>query len=314
MVRRLQIIALLGLLTLEACSAADEPADRPSTDAGRDTKTPPRPDVQGADQLDASGGSYADETSAPPDPDVTAPDASSPPADVTVPPDVTIPPLDGPATPDVTVPPDAPPPPPIDSTPDQTVPSCLVTFTVNGVHWDAPEGGADAPVTGRVVRLVGDAANIGSWTPTAGALLAETGFGTWSGTATFRDQQLIEFKFVKLEGITPEWETWIPFDSNRSLRVECFGDGGVLRDAADAGAAHDAMIDGPVDGAIDADVASDTASGDGPSEGAADGGIIDANTDAQDAAGPSDGRVVPVPARGLRYVGDFGVRPPDATK
>ena len=78
------------------------------------------------------------------------------------------------------------------------------------------------------------------------------------------------------------------------------------------------MIDGLVDRTSDsdaaADVVGDAASGDEPSEGAADGGIVDANTDAQDAGAPSDGRIVVVPARGHRYVGDFGVRPPDATK
>ena len=317
-VYRLRIIALVGLVALEACSAADDVAERPAADGGRDTRTTPRPDVQSADQLDASGGSYADEASTPPDPEDATLDTTSPPGDGA------LPPPDGSTPPDGTIPPsnDAPPP-PLDVTPDQSAPSCVVTFTVNGVRWDAPEGG-DAQVSGRAVRLVGDAANIGSWAPTAGVLLTETSTGTWSGTATFFDQQLTEFKFVKLEGVTPEWETWAPFDSNRSLRVECFGDGGVLRDAADAAADSDAFS--PSDGTADRsdgdaaalDVFGDGVNSDGTSDAAdgasSDAGALDGNSDVQDSRGPGDGRVVPVPARGRIYVGEFGVRPADATK
>jgi hypothetical protein len=311
-VNRLSVIALVGFLALEACSAAGDVPERPE-DAGRDVKTSPRADAQSADRLDASGGSYADETSGPPGPDAETPDTSSPP------PDSGAPPSDGARPPDGIIPPPSDAPPRFDAGTDQTAPSCLVTFTVNGVSWSAPEGGADARGT-RVVRLVGDAPNIGAWAPTAGVLLGETAPGTWSGTATFRDQQLTEFKFVKLDGITPEWESWLPFDSNRSLRVECSADGGVLRDAADVGADNDAFIgadaaadmgadgDGvPPDAAVDTR-ASDTASG------SLDGDAADGGRDAPDSSAPGDGGVVPVPARGRSYVGSFGVRPLDATK
>jgi hypothetical protein len=217
---------------------------------------------------------------------------------------------------------DAPPPPPFDAGPDLAIPSCLVTFTVNGIRWDAPEGGADAQVTGRVVRLVGDAANIGSWTPTAGVLLTETAPGTWSGTATFRDQQLTEFKFVKLDGITPEWENWLPYDSNRSLHVECLDDGGVLRDVAAADGDASTLADGPADrmtgdGTPSNDVGSDATSNDGSGDGAAEGGSNDGGArdgNVQDSGVAGDGQLIPVPARGRTYVGTFGVRPPDATK
>jgi hypothetical protein len=294
-VNRLQIIAVLGLVTLSGCSAADEPADRPPADAGRDTRTTVvRSDGPSADRLDASGGGYADEASTTPEPDVAVPDGPSPP------PDAPVPPPDG-SPPDGSSPPptDAPPPPPMDVTPDQMITSCVVSFTVTGVAWSNPEGGAgDAQVPGRAVRLVGDAANLGTWAPTSGVPLTETSPGTWAGTTTFRDQQLTEFKFVKMEGTTPEWENWLPYDSNRSLRVECFGDAGTLRDANDADAplASDGFFD---------------ASGDIATT---DRGAIDAGADTIDSGAPPDGSVVPVPARGRTYVGAFGVRPADATK
>jgi hypothetical protein len=327
-VKRLQIIVVLGLAALQACSAADEtPLHEDGGDAGHDVKPTPRADAQGADQLDASGGSYADEASVPPDPDVAEPDAISPPPDV-APPDVPDARPDVP-NPDGSVPPsDTPPPPPVDAPPDQVIVSCLVSFTVNGVQWDPPEGGlTDAQVAGRLVRLVGDAANIGSWSPTAGVALTESTPGTWSGTATFRDQQLTEFKFVKLEGSTPEWEIWLPYDSNRSLRVECEGDAGVLSDASDVAAGDVTATDGESDArdgdATSSDAISDAASHDGPTDGAdvvasdatADGGV-DANDGgaSQDGGAVSDGRVIPVPAHGQHYVGTFGVRPGDATK
>ena len=318
---RLQIIAVLGLSALPGCSAADDvPGDRPPVDAGRDTRTTVRSDAQTSDRLDASGGGYADEASTP-EPDVTVPDVPSPPPDVAVPPsDGSPPPPDGISPPPI----DSPPPPPVDVTPDQAIASCLVSFTVNGVTWSTPEGGTgDAQSPGRLVRLVGDAANLGSWMPTAGVLLTEISPGTWSGTTTFRDQQLTEFKFVKLEGATPEWENWLPYDSNRSLRVECFGDAGAS-DAADADAttATDGFADraADADAAATSDVASDQSSSDGSID-SADGAGTDAATadgivtDAPaDAGAPSDVRVVPVPARGRTYVGAFGVRPADATK
>jgi len=313
-VNRLSVIALFGVLALEGCSASDDVPERPE-DAGRDVKTFPRADAQGTDRLDANGGSYADETSAPPVPDAETPDTSSPP------PDSAAPPPDGTRPPDgTTIPPPSDAPPRFDVAADQTAASCLVTFTVNGVSWSAPEGGADAQGT-RVVRLVGDAPNIGAWAPTAGVLLGETAPGTWSGTAIFRDQQLTEFKFVKLDGITPEWESWLPFDSNRSLRVECSADGGVLRDAADVGAGNDAFtgVDATADRGADVphDAAVDTPAGDAASDAAQSGsldGDADGALDAQDSSAPGDGGAGPAPARGRSYVGSFGVRPLDATK
>jgi hypothetical protein len=329
-VKRLQIIGILGLLAFQACSAGDEkPDDEDVVDAGRDVKPTPRADAQG-DELDASGGSYADEASVPPEPDAAQPDTISTPGDVIVPPPDVLDVQADIAVPDGSMPPpDAPPPPPVDAPPDQVVATCLVTFTVNGVSWAPPEGGLpDAQVAGRVVRLVGDAVNIGSWAPTAGLLLTETTPGTWSGTTSFRDQQLTEFKFVKLEGATPEWENWLPYDSNRSLRVECEGDAGVLRDAADVTASDATPTDGESDtrggDATSSDAGGDIPNHDGPSDGGADGAASDATADAgadandggtlQDGGAVSDGPVIPVPARGQRYVGTFGVRPADATK
>jgi hypothetical protein len=314
-VNRLQLTAVLGTVALSACSAADDmPPERPPADAGRDTRTTVRTDAPGTDRRDASGGSDADDASTTPEPDVANADASSPP------PDVAIPPSDGSSMPpDRSAPPpvDAPLPPP-DGTPDQLIVSCLVSFTVHGVVWQAPEAGAgDAQSPGRMVRLVGDATNLGSWAPTAGVPLTEISAGTWSGTANFRDQQLTEFKFVKLQGTTPEWETWLPFDSNRSLRVECFGDAGVAGDAVDATIATDVagdraiQDDAPSDAVADRGDSSIDAASDGPT---ADATPVDATADAIDATAPSDAPVVPVPARGRTYVGVFGVRPLDATK
>jgi hypothetical protein len=315
-VNRLQLTAVLGLVALSACSAADMPPERPPADAGRDTRTTVRSDAQGTDRRDASGGGNADDASTTPEPDVANPDAPSPPPDVAIPP-----PSDGSSMPpDGSGPPplDAPLPPP-DGTPDQLIASCLVSFTVHGVVWQAPEAGAgDAQSPGRMVRLVGDATNLGSWAPAAGVLLTEISAGTWSGTASFRDQQLTEFKFVKLQGTTPEWETWLPFDSNRSLRVECFGDAGVAGDAVDATTTTDVASDRAVrDDAPASDAVADR--GDNSIDAASDGPTgdatpVDATADAIDAAAPSDAMVVPVPARGRTYVGVFGVRPPDATK
>jgi hypothetical protein len=313
-VNRLKIMALVGLGALQACSASDDAPERPPVDAGRDTRTTPRADAPGADRLDA-GGADAEETSAPPVPDAGAPDATLPPPDVTSPPPDAGPPEVGPPL-DRTPPPppsDAPPLP--DGTMDATLPSCVVTFTVSGVRWDAPEGGADAQAGARIVRLVGDAANIGSWMPTAGVPLTETVSGTWSGTAVFRDQQLTEFKFVKVEGVTPEWETWTPYDSNRSLRVDCFGDGGGPGDAGGADAMGDAPADRSDGDGASVDIVSDNG-GDATSDAPAppDADVNDAEGGAQDAGAPDDVRVVPVPARGKTYTGVFGVRPLDATK
>ena len=315
---RMQIIALVGLAVLDGCSASDDAPERPPVDAGRDTRMTPRADGAGADRLDAGGGADAEETSTPPVSDAAPPDLTVPPSDVTTPPpDVGLPEV-GPSLDRTPPPPDVMPPPP-DVTMDATVPSCVVTFTVSGVQWGLPEGGPDAQAGARVVRLVGDAANIGSWTPTAGVLLAETLPGTWSGTAVFRDQQIAEFKFVKLEGVTPEWEIWTPYDSNRSLHVECVGDAGAARDAADTGSdasgATDALADRADGDGASADIANDVGS-DAPSDAPAspDADVTDAKGGPQDAGAPGDVGVVPVPARGKSYSGVFGVRPLDATK
>ena len=316
---RLQMIVLVGLAALQACSAADDVPERPDGDAGRDVKTTPRTDAPVADRLDARGAD-AEETSPPPDPDDASPDVTVPPPDVTEPPpDAGVPEIGPPLDRNPPPPPvDGPPPPPDTATDVQPPATCVVTFTVSGVHWNAPEGGPDAQAGARVVRLVGDAANIGSWTPTAGVLLAETVSGTWSGTAVFRDQQVTEFKFVKLEGVTPEWESWTPFDSNRSLRVECFADGGGAGDAADvandAGGVGDAIAD-RADGDAPVDVSSDVGASDTTGDATSiDAGANDADAGALDADAAGDAPVVPIPARGKSYSGVFNVRPPDATK
>ena len=308
LVTRSQAIAVLGLAVLSACSAADPPAERPA-DAGRDRRTTPRADGSSADRLDANGGSYADETSTPPEPDGATLDATVPPDGTMPPPDAGSPIADGSGPrPDGSGPPADASPPSVDGAADQAGTSCLVTFTVHGVRWEAEGGAVDAQGS-RVVRLVGDAANLGSWAPMQGVPLVETTPGTWSGNATFRDQQLTEFKFVKLEGSTPEWESWQPYDSNRSLRVECWDDGGTLRDASEGG-----DDTGPGDARADGDASP----GDAPPDASLTDGAVDASgSDAvNDAAesGSSDALVTPVPARGKSYVGVFGVRPPDATK
>jgi hypothetical protein len=304
---------MLAMIAVPACSAADDAADRPPADAGRDTRVRYDVEVDRRDARESDG----------------AGDGETPGADAT--PDLLPPPdaLDAPvvadaaaetSVPDATVDGAAPRDADATSTPgdaavDPTITTCLVSFTVTGVRWDAEGGAPDGQASARVVRLVGDAANLGSWSPTAGLLLMESGAGTWSGAATFRDQQIIEFKFVKLEGVTPEWETWQPFDSNRSLRVECTGDAGAL-DATEGGLSDVATNDG-------ADVASDAAdasSTDAPPSDAAppDATPLDATSDAAGDDATSDAiadvRVTTGPARGRSYTGVFGVRPADATK
>ncbi|MET0595693.1 MAG: hypothetical protein ABW133_23550, partial [Polyangiaceae bacterium] len=139
-----------------------------------------------------------------------------------------------------------------------------------------------------------------------GVPLAETGSGVWSGTASLRDQQLIEFKFVKLQGSTPEWEGWQPYDSNRSLRVECTGEGGVLTDAGDGAAPPADAADDAPDAALDAPPADASI---------ADGGVdAPPDTATADAVDATSDSPAPGPARGRSYTGVFGVRPPDATK
>ncbi len=300
LVIRTPILALLAMFAVPACSAADDAPDRLPVDAGRDTRGA-RSDVQ------------SDRSDAPSLDDVV--DGENPGADASA--DDVVPPIDArdaafdvDAAPEGSAPEAA-----IDGTPlrdadagatpgdaalDPIVTTCLVSFTVTGVHWVAEAGAPDGQAPSRVVRIVGDAPNLGSWAPTAGALLTESAAGTWSGTATFRDQQSVEFKFVKLEGATPEWENWQPYDSNRSLRVECTGDAGGTFDASDV-----ALTDGTTSDRSDV-------AGDSPDS--SDDGSDATPPDATSDAATADTWVTTGPARGRSYTGAFGVRPLDATK
>ena len=229
---RLQIIAVLGLSALPGRSAAnDVPGDRPPVDAGRDTRTTVRSDAPASNRLDASGGSYADEASTP-EPDVAVPDVPSPPPDVAVPPpDGSPPPPDGTSPPPI----DSPPPPPVDVTPQSgrrfvsrqfhRQRRCLVDAgrRHRGRAVARPPGASRR--RRREPRFMDADRRSASHRDFARNLV---------GHDDFRDQQLTEFKFVKLEGRRP-WENWLPYDSNQSLRVECFGDAGAS-DAADADA------------------------------------------------------------------------------
>jgi hypothetical protein len=74
--------------------------------------------------------------------------------------------------------------------------------------------------------------------------MTEKAPGAWSTTIWLADHLTIEFKFVKLDDpLPPEWEAWLPADSNRSLRVDCGADGGTIWvDAAtEAGPANRAV-------------------------------------------------------------------------
>jgi hypothetical protein len=132
---------------------------------------------------------------------------------------------------------------PVDTPRDPPIVGCTVDFIVSGVTWgdDGPTG-ADGGV--RVVRLVGDAGSLGAWEPSAGLPMSERAPGAWSTTVTLADALVLEFKFVKMEsGRAPEWEEWLPFDSNRSFMVDCAAEGGtVWVDAAtDAGPVNRAV-------------------------------------------------------------------------
>jgi hypothetical protein len=132
----------------------------------------------------------------------------------------------------------------VDPTTDPPTVDCAVDFTVSGVTWDV-ESAADAGEGGsRVVRLVGDIGPLGAWSPTSGLAMTEKAPGAWSTTIWLADHLTIEFKFVKLDDpLPPEWEAWLPADSNRSLRVDCGADGGTIWvDAAtEAGPANRAV-------------------------------------------------------------------------
>jgi hypothetical protein len=133
---------------------------------------------------------------------------------------------------------------PGDTSSDRPIVGCTVDFTVSGVSWD-DDGAADAGDGGvRVVRLVGDIDALGAWTPSAGLSMIAKAPGAWSTTVRLAQELSLEFKFVKWQsGSAPEWEEWLPFDSNRSLMVDCSLDGGtVWVDAAtETGPAHRAV-------------------------------------------------------------------------
>ncbi|MET0592859.1 MAG: carbohydrate-binding module family 20 domain-containing protein [Polyangiaceae bacterium] len=109
---------------------------------------------------------------------------------------------------------------------DPPITGCTVDFTVSGVNWDD-----ETPVEAgeRIVRLVGSLAAIGDWDPSRGLTMIEKAPGAWAASVRLSDSDVLQFKFVKIDGgSAPEWEQWLPFDSNRSLRVDCGSDGGVI--------------------------------------------------------------------------------------
>jgi len=131
---------------------------------------------------------------------------------------------------------------PFDAPSDPTIVGCPVDFTVSGVTW--AEAGPTADSGSRGVRLVGDIGSFGAWEPTLGVPLREKAPGAWSANLPLSDRLTLQFKFVKMEsGRPPEWEEWLPFDSNRSLMIDCTSDGGtVWVDAAtEAGPANRAV-------------------------------------------------------------------------
>ena len=131
---------------------------------------------------------------------------------------------------------------PFDAPSDRPIVGCTVDFTVSGVTWD--EAGPTSDSGSRGVRLVGDIGSIGAWEPTLGVSLMEKAPGAWSASLHLSDRLTLQFKFVKMESSRPpEWEEWLPFDSNRSLMVDCVSDGGtVWIDAAtEAGPANRAV-------------------------------------------------------------------------
>jgi hypothetical protein len=74
--------------------------------------------------------------------------------------------------------------------------------------------------------------------------MVEKAPGAWSISVALADEIPLEFKFVKMaSGRSPEWEQWLPFDSNRSFLVDCGADGGPtwVDAATDAGPASRAV-------------------------------------------------------------------------
>jgi hypothetical protein len=109
--------------------------------------------------------------------------------------------------------------------------TCSVTFTVHGVTFSPPEGGAatDAgDASSPAVYVVGSDSALGGtipvWTITAGLLLHQepSAADTWTGSVVLTDQEQIIFKFVE---VTPEnpmgWESLGSPFTNRSLKVDC---------------------------------------------------------------------------------------------
>jgi hypothetical protein len=132
---------------------------------------------------------------------------------------------------------------PLDASGDPPIVGCSVDFTVSGVAWDE-DGSTEGDGGARVLHLVGNVGSLGAWSAEAGRAMTEKAPGAWSVGVALSDKVAIEFKFVKVpSGRAPQWEEWLPFDSNRSLLVACTAEGGtVWVDAAtDAGPANRAV-------------------------------------------------------------------------
>jgi Starch binding domain len=85
---------------------------------------------------------------------------------------------------------------------------------------------------------------LGTWSSDEGRALTEKAPGAWSATIILADERAVEFKFVKVSsGRAAQWEEWLPFDSNRSLLVDCAAEGGTfwVDAATDAGPANRAV-------------------------------------------------------------------------
>lgn len=127
-----------------------------------------------------------------------------------------------------------------DAAVDATGLTCVVAFTVTGVGGDGSDGrndgGTEAGTGWLSTYLVGDAVALGTWAPASGIVMIEKSAGTWSTGVVLSQGARIEFKFVRLaDGSPPQWESWNPYDSNRSMVIDCFGEGGTHdADASDA--------------------------------------------------------------------------------
>jgi hypothetical protein len=246
---------LLGIIGQAGCIVYDEPLRRPRNDLLREggddaAQTPPgdaASDVSATDARDAANDAAPasdvspdrDEHDVTEDDDVRAPDAGHDAArdgrgDIESGRDVT---ADGIADADDAF--DA----PRDGPPDRVTLGCTVELTVTGVAWDVVDGPHDARREedagreggARGVKIVGDLPALGMWDPAMALSLVEKGPGTWSVVVVLSDGLPLQFKFVKLDPAhAPEWESWEPFDSNRSMRIDCAIDGGSrFPDAAD---------------------------------------------------------------------------------